>query len=271
MSSGSYTGVTLTSLVASAGSAGASSMTTGYNGTTRLDNSSLGPTATVGSQCDILDSTALSGNSTVTMAWRNRNSVENGTMASSPTEQLPSGVQWLTSDVVEIAGVPSSTTYAMEMSFDDGINNVLDSGAVAAVTGSYLAKMVTTGSVSTWVNAALASTSGSLAQTGVADTLSDFLANEYASHTNLTHDQLLTALAGSWGVSVVPGGVGSSWAIINGGGGDFAVVPEPSTFALLGAGFVGLIAYRVRRQKGRCKSSEAQTIPKTLAPMQFMS
>ena len=35
---------------------------------------------------------------------------------------LPAGDQWLTSDVVDIEGVPSDLTFAMQMSFDDGIN-----------------------------------------------------------------------------------------------------------------------------------------------------
>ena len=37
---------------------------------------------------------------------------------------------------------------------------------------------------------------------------------------------------GSWGVDLANQ---ESWSIINNGGGDFAVVPEPTTFALLGA------------------------------------
>jgi len=251
-----FTGVPLTSIVASAGNAGANSTTTGYNGTTRLDptnpvNDPTG-TGTVGSQCDILDSTMLSTSASITMAWRSRNTVENGSMTQSSTEQLPPGVQWLTSDVVGIAGVPQGTTYALEMSFDDSINVLLDhpAGRPTTIAGSYLAEMVTAGSVSTWVNAALVSTAGSLAQSGVADSLTDFLANEYAAHSQMTHDEVLAALAGSWGVSLpaTPGGKGTSWAIVNNGGGDFAVVPEPSTFALLGAGIAGLFVYRARRK-----------------------
>jgi hypothetical protein len=52
-------------------------------------------------------------------------------------------------------------------------------------------------------------------------------------------------LAGSWGVDVEKH---ESWAIVNNGGGDFAVVPEPSTFALLAAAAAALLAYRVRRR-----------------------
>ena len=77
-------------------------------------------------------------------------------MASSSTEQLPAGVQWLTSDVVEIEGVPSGTTYAMEMSFDDGINTVLDHPPDAGSRCRFLYRQNGHhGPVSTWENAAL--------------------------------------------------------------------------------------------------------------------
>jgi hypothetical protein len=250
--SNSYTGVTLTSLVASAGTAGANSTTTGYNGTTLTDpyNPTSNVKGTVGSQCDILDSTALTTTANVSMSWRNRNAVENGSLVLSATEKLPPGVKWLVSDVVDVAGIPSGTTYAMEMTFDDGINSVLEgTSRPTTISGSYLAKLVTTGSVSVWENAALTLVPGGLAETGVADTLTDFLATEYADHPGLTHDELLADLAGSWGVDLVPGGVGTSWAILNNGGGEFAVVPEPSTFALLGAGIVVLLLYRARRRR----------------------
>ena len=95
---------------------------------------------TVGSECDILASTALSSGTTVTMAWRNRNSSENG--LSPVPGVLPAGVDWLTSDVVDIEGVPSALTFAMQMDFEDGINSVLDhpAGRTATVAGAYLAK-----------------------------------------------------------------------------------------------------------------------------------
>ncbi len=208
--------------------------------------------STVGTQCQILDSTALPTSTTVGMAWRNRNASENGSFTSS-AESLPSGVQWLTSDVVQVTGVPSGTVYAMEMSFDDSINNELDNNATATVAGSYIGQLLGT----SWKNAASAS-SGSLASQfqGVSESLQTFLANEYSNlgSQGMTHDQILQALAGSWGVQINGvGQVDQSWAILTGDGNadTFAVVPEPSTLALLGAGLAGVFVYRIRRKNPR--------------------
>ena len=246
----------LSSVVQYSGTAGAASNYQNSSSNTNTIISSGTVTAanvagTVGSQCDILDSTAVtSGSTTVSMAWRGRNSNENFTPSSTLPSVLPSGVQWLTSDVVDIAGVPSSTTIAMEMTFDDGINEMNDKGATANVAGSYIAEW--TGSA--WVNATkLSSHVSSEAVQGYNGTLAAFLQNEYSSPANagLTHDQILADLAGSWGAALDPGGVGTSWAIVNNlqqTGSQFAVVPEPSTFALLGAGLASLLIYGVRRK-----------------------
>ena len=93
---------------------------------------------------------------------------------------------------------------------------------------------------------------------GYAGTLSAFL-QQFDNGSNLA------SLAGSWGVALNPNGVGYSWAIVNGlnpNGTSFAVVPEPSTCVLLGAGVAGLLIYRGR--KARLKSLVASTARKTL-------
>ena len=49
---------------------------------------------------------------------------------------------------------------------------------------------------------------------------------------------------GDWGVNTANN---TAWAVLDYNG-DFAVVPEPSTFALLGAGVACLLAFRWRRR-----------------------
>ena len=78
------------------------------------------------------------------LAGRN-NSENRRRLRSKAPRQLPEGVQWLTSDVVDIEGLPASgLTYAMQMSFDEGINSVYRTFAATAVAGSYIAKLVGT-------------------------------------------------------------------------------------------------------------------------------
>ena len=235
-----------------ANSTGTGTILSGGTGTGLVNNSNY--KGTVGSQCDILASTALAttANTTVTMAWRNRNAVEDGSKASSPTESLPAGVQWLSSDVVDIEGVPNSTTFAMQMSFEDGINSFIEPSGTSSVNNSYVAKLVGTQweTPSQYAPAAPGSIAAIDGQ-GVNMTLNDFLTTYYNGSN-------LAALAGSWGVDLSnPNGQGTSWVITNTAGGQFAVVPEPSTFVLLGAaGIVGMFVYRMRRKAGR-KSLEA--------------
>ena len=60
----------------------------------------------------------------------------------------------------------------------------------------------------------------------------------------VTQGYSLDELVGSWGVDLANE---ESWTIVNSGGGQFAVVPEPSTLLLLSAGLAGLLVYRVRK------------------------
>jgi hypothetical protein len=233
-------GTSLTSIVASAGTAGSHSTATGLTNTTLsaqavVDNSNY--TGTVGSQCDILDSGVLAASTTVTMSWRNRDNAENGSFIDpSWSTKLPAAVQWLASDVVNIGGVPSGAAFAMQMSYDDRINAFIDGPShTPSIEGSYLAKFV----AGKWENAVFNNTTtGANAQTKVGMSLSDFLIAEYSAGRTL--DQLI----GSWGVDLTNQ---QAWAIVNNGGGEYAVVPEPSTAVLLAAGLIGLIAYRRRK------------------------
>ncbi len=149
----------------------------------------------VGSQAEIVTSDPLPTATTVTMQWRARNSGE----AAAPGavgSTLPAGVKWLTSDVVQIAGVPKGVDYALQMSFDNRINLALDGpteGTVANETDSlFLAEW----NGSSWVNANTLGGHGADAQFGVRTSLADFL----AGHTGDSLDSLL----GSWGVIPVP-------------------------------------------------------------------
>jgi hypothetical protein len=248
---------TLTSLVGATGSSGSDSTTTGYDGSTLYYKEAVQQpltasdvVGTVGSRCDILSSDALSNSTTVTMSWRGRNADEDASafVLNAPSNWstvLPAGAQWLTSDVVRIGGVPATSgtnvfAYAMQMSYDENINAFTESGGTSTVASSYLAKLDNSG---VWTNAVnLDITTGIHAQTEVAESLDTFLNDNLAGYEN-ANQYTLDELVGSWGVDLVNH---QSWAIVDSGSGDFAVVPEPSTIALLGAA-VGLLWYVLRR------------------------
>ena len=93
----------------------------------------------------------------VTMAWRPKHRRERLMSRSADGDDLPAGVQWLTSDVVDIEGVPSTARplpckCRMTMA---STRLGRASGTTASVAGSYIAKLVTTGP-SAWENAVLA-------------------------------------------------------------------------------------------------------------------
>ena len=232
----------------------------------------------VGSEATIADSTNLPTDTDVTMEWRARTKGEADNVTN-PTTKLPvkdpttpDGADWLTSDVVKIGGIGSGSVYALQMTFDNRINEALDqggaiatlahnSGAAAAVhaerDGLYIAEAVltTSGSVTTaakWTKPADIAL-GSKAELNVDMSLADFLASKLNGTTTLAD------LVGSWGLDdaaqspahpygVNSTGQGYSWAIVAGGGsGIFAVVPEPTSLALLITAGLGLAIYGLRR------------------------
>ncbi len=266
--SGTFAGGShLSSRVAATGSQGQASTTTGYDGTTLSQQSSVSAsnaTGTVGSQCDIIADPAMSGSYNVTMSWRARNEDENGSAfvngntASNWSSVLPAGVPALTSDVVQIGGLTSGVPFAMEISYDDRINDFLNGSSGSAAT--YLVKQVADANGNLkWENAILDNTTtGSFAQTAIDMPLQDV----YDSHGNLVTEGFLnmeyaqgytlSELVGSWGVDPANN---EAWAIVDSGSGSFAVVPEPSTLALLAAGAAAVI-YR-RRRRAACRPGEA--------------
>ena len=217
----------------------------------------------VGSEAEIVDSTALAAPTTVTMQWRKRLPGEAHDPRAPPTPTLPAG-GWLTSDVVKIGGVAADATYALQMSFDDRINLALDGSTNGTVANEFPNLCLTEfdNSMNQWVNAATLGTTGLHAQQAVFDSLADFR----AANATTPLDQL----QGSWGVdpATSPTGIGEAWAIVSGGGsGIFAVdpgsslaaaaawtgssgvttVPEPSTLALLISAAVVPMVYGLRR------------------------
>ena len=103
----------LTSLVATAGTAGREFHSLEFVGhqhdyVVRRPINSSNVFGVVGSQCDILDSTTLATSSTVTMAWR----IETPPRMPRPesiSRYFPRESGGLSSDIVDIEGVPSGT------------------------------------------------------------------------------------------------------------------------------------------------------------------
>jgi hypothetical protein len=266
-SAGSAITSPIQSNVVATGSSGTASKATTYDFSTLQVKQLTGQTltnadilGTVGSEADIPLSDAFSASTNVTMAWRARNQTENGSawLVNSGANWAPifknTGAQWLTSDIVQVAGVPTTTSsasvfaYAMEMSYDNGINTSIEPGSINTVQGAYLAKALLdgNGNVTQWENAVdfdvipAHTDVGADARTAYNGSLSSFISN-YANPGGYSLDQLV----GSWGVDTANQ---ESWAIIDSGGGDFAVVPEPSTIALLAVAAGGLLLYGLRRR-----------------------
>jgi hypothetical protein len=217
---------------------------------------------TVGSECDIFGDPAMGGSYSVTMAWRARTADESGSALINATPAgaglstvAPGGVPVLSSDVVELDGLPSGLAVAMQISYDDRINTFLNgSTGSATVLDTFVVKQVTdpSGNVK-WENAVLDdTTTGSKAQTAVNMPLENIydssgnLVTEGFLNMELAQGNTLGELVGSWGVDLTNH---QAWAVVDNGSGNFAVVPEPSTFALLGTAAAGLLVYRLRRRK----------------------
>jgi hypothetical protein len=212
----------------------------------------------VGSEFEFVDSTAVAATqgATVSMSWRQRTNQENN-LSPSPSGPLPSGIGWLSSDVVKVcvSQQPSGTppAYAVQESFDNGINTAFDGttgGTVAnefADDSLYLMELNGNGQ---WVNAVGQDMlTGTSAKPHVSESLTGFL-DQY-NPTN--SDAVLRSLVGSWGVGPTPNANGSyeAWAILDQVG-TMAVSPEPATLALLISAGAGLVVYGwSRRRKGR--------------------
>jgi len=255
-------GFTLGSFAASASASGTptySSMSSKVNPAGTLAGGSTNYAGPVGSEAQILTSTRVAADTLVTMAWRQRNAYESGTSSTAPAGDSLPGVKYLTSDVVQV-GMTASTSplvYAMQMSFNQGINTNNDHGNTALTefnnNSLYLAQLMPASGTNPggWQNAVLGDTltAGINAKTHVNDSLADFLNQKLAGLApgSAAADQMLASLVGSWGVDTTND---QAWAIIDHAG-TMAVVPEPATaLLLLSAGGVMLWYRRWRRRSG---------------------
>jgi hypothetical protein len=196
----------------------------------------------VGSEAEIVSSTAVANGGSISMAWRARTNSENYNWKFGPTV-LPGGKEigsnWLTSDVVKIEGLAANTTYALQMTFDNRINLAFD-GSVATVANTYNTLFVGTmdGTSGKWGR-----TANATAEKGNFLSLEDFL--------KANADKDLSTLEGAWGVdpNSKDAGTGHSWVIVNGTGSTayFAVVPEPATVVMMLSAVLGAVAYGWRR------------------------
>jgi hypothetical protein len=201
--------------------------------------------------------TLLAGSSSVgvtpTMAWRTSTSAD-----------VTAGGAPIISNVVKLLNINQGDAYAVEMNYDNTL--LTNESATQAVGDIYLADRQGNG---TFRNATLDNTGGSTSIGGLSSsqnyagsfaTFLTSLGGQYA--TDASNPSLLTqaqvnALVGSWGVDITNH---DAWAVVNYDA-EFGVVPEPGTFALLGAavGVVGL-AYRARRKKAIVPVPVHQTV-----------
>ena len=204
----------------------------------------------VGSEAEIVTSTVLDADATVTMQWRRRRRDEANFPGTPTSPTLPEG-GWLASDVVKIGGIEDDVNYTLQMSFDNRINLAFDGPMYGTVSEKfhsgqlYLAEF--DDGANQWLNAGMGA--------GYFQSWTDFQADHVGTP--------LTDLLGSWGVDPVTSmtGLGHAWAIVSGSG-IFAVdpghsmslsahpaaVPEPSAFMLLFAAVASSMAYGLWRR-----------------------
>ncbi|HZZ71563.1 MAG TPA: PEP-CTERM sorting domain-containing protein [Pirellulales bacterium] len=215
-------------------------------------------TSVSGTTATLLDA-ILTGDRTVSMAFRQRAASETPVFVGNAPQQLTSGPNkggyGVYSDALQLTGLGATTgthvqtdEYVLQMSVSDAAFN----GSHASLTNAaqlgflYLGWLDTTGGTGNevWRNAVEGNFGGTDQVKGKLESYSAYLASKTAGNQSLQASDL-----GTWGVELTATGA-NVWAVLNHNS-IFAAVPEPSSIMMLGAGLLGLITVVRRRRNAK--------------------
>jgi hypothetical protein len=214
---------------------------------------------------------------TIVMKWRTRSQTEMDKSAGT-ANILPTNAKYLASDVMQLSGQKPGYDYVLQMDFSNQVEVPTDQfNDILAGRALFLGELNGAGNGSaSWVNAVhnnVPSTDGLSAVGAYAwqpndgtsqsnkwvsgttvsgqpflGSFEDFLDSTYVAQDGTVHhfyEHPLDQLRGTWGVDL---STDTAWAVLDNGGGIFAVVPEPGSIGLLVVGMVCL-AFGVWRRR----------------------